>query len=188
MPYLHLPFQSGADRILAAMNRKHTADDYLALVARIRAARADLALSTDIIVGFPGETDAEFEATLQVVERVGFAQAYSFKYSPRPGTPAATMAGQLADEVKTDRLHRLQDLLMRQQTAFNSSCVGRAMPVLFERAGRHPGQLVGRSPYLQAVHAEADSSLIGRVIEVAIEAVRANSLAGTVRTTGQVSP
>ena len=155
MPYLHLPFQSGADRILAAMNRKHTADDYLALVARIRAARPDLALSTDIIVGFPGETDAEFEATLEVVERVGFAQAYSFKYSPRPGTPAATMAGQLADEVKTERLHRLQDLLARQQTSFNSSCVGRVMPVLFERAGRHPGQLVGRSPYLQAVHADS---------------------------------
>ena len=188
MPYLHLPFQSGADRILAAMNRKHTAADYLALVARIRAARPDLALSTDIIVGFPGETDAEFEATLEVVERVGFAQAYSFKYSPRPGTPAATMAGQLADEVKTERLHRLQDLLARQQTSFNSNCVGRVMPVLFERAGRYPGQLVGRSPYLQAVHAEADSSLIGRVVEVAIEAVRANSLAGTVRRADQVSP
>ena len=188
MPYLHLPFQSGADRILAAMNRKHTAADYLALVARIRAARPDLALSTDIIVGFPGETDAEFEATLEVVERVGFAQAYSFKYSPRPGTPAATMAGQLADEVKTERLHRLQDLLARQQTSFNSSCVGRVMPVLFERAGRHPGQLVGRSPYLQAVHAEAVSALIGRVVEVAIEAVRANSLAGTVRMADQVSP
>ena len=188
MPYLHLPFQSGADRILAAMNRKHTADDYLALVARIRAARPDLALSTDIIVGFPGETDAEFEATLEMAERVGFAQAYSFKYSPRPGTPAATMAGQLADEVKTERLHRLQDLLARQQTSFNSNCVGRVMPVLFERAGRYPGQLVGRSPYLQAVHAEADSALIGRVVEVAIEAVRANSLAGTVRRTDQVSP
>jgi tRNA-2-methylthio-N6-dimethylallyladenosine synthase len=188
MPYLHLPFQAGADRILAAMNRKHTADDYLALVARIRAARPDLALSTDIIVGFPGETDAEFVATLQVAERVGFAQAYSFKYSPRPGTPAAAMAGQLAEEVKTERLHRLQDLLARQQTSFNSNCVGRVMPVLFERAGRHPGQLVGRSPYLQAVHAKADSALIGRVVEVAIEAVGANSLAGTVRMADQVSP
>jgi tRNA-2-methylthio-N6-dimethylallyladenosine synthase len=188
MPYLHLPFQAGADRVLAAMNRKHTADDYLALVARIRAARPDLALSTDIIVGFPGETDAEFGATLEMVERVGFAQAYSFKYSPRPGTPAATMAGQLAEEVKTERLHRLQDLLARQQTSFNSSCVGRVMPVLFERAGRHPGQLVGRSPYLQAIHAEAVSALIGRVVEVAIEAVRANSLAGTVLMADQVSP
>ncbi len=188
MPYLHLPFQAGADRILAAMNRKHTVDDYLGLVARIRAARPDLALSTDIIVGFPGETDAEFGATLEMVERAGFAQAYSFKYSPRPGTPAATMAGQLADEVKTERLHRLQDLLARQQTSFNSNCVGRVMPVLFERAGRYPGQLVGRSPYLQAVHAKADSALVGRVVEVAIEAVRANSLAGTVRMADQVSP
>jgi tRNA-2-methylthio-N6-dimethylallyladenosine synthase len=188
MPYLHLPFQAGADRILAAMNRKHTAADYLALVARIRRARPDLALSTDIIVGFPGETDAEFEATLGIVEQVGFAQAYSFKYSPRPGTPAATMAAQLPDAVKTERLHRLQDQLERQQTAFNSSCVGRVMPVLFERAGRHPGQLVGRSPYLQAVHAKADSALIGQVAEVAIEAVGANSLAGSVRGGDRLSP
>ena len=156
MPYLHLPFQAGADRILAAMNRKHTAADYLALVDRIRAARPDIALSTDIIVGFPGETDAEFEATLDVVERVGFAQAYSFKYSPRPGTPGATMAAQVPDAVKIERLHRLQDLLDRQQTAFNSSCVGKVIPVLFERQGRHGDQLVGRTPYLQAVHATAE--------------------------------
>jgi tRNA-2-methylthio-N6-dimethylallyladenosine synthase len=180
MPYLHLPFQAGADRVLAAMNRKHTAADYLALVARIRAARPDLALSTDIIVGFPGETDAEFEATLEVVERVGYAQAYSFKYSPRPGTPGATMAAQVPDAVKTERLHRLQDLLDRQQTAFNSSCVGKVIPVLFERQGRHADQLVGRTPYLQAVHAPADSSLIGRIVEVVIERVDANSLAGAV--------
>ncbi len=188
MPYLHLPFQAGADRILAAMNRKHTCGEYLALVARIRAARPDLALSTDIIVGFPGETDAEFEATLEVVERVGFAQAYSFKYSPRPGTPAAAMAGQLAEAVKTERLYRLQYLIERQQTSFNSGCVGRVMPVLFERAGRHPGQLVGRSPYLQAVHATADSSFLGRVVAVAIESAGANSLAGTVRAREPVSP
>jgi tRNA-2-methylthio-N6-dimethylallyladenosine synthase len=180
MPYLHLPFQAGADRVLAAMNRKHTAADYLALVARIRTARPDLALSTDIIVGFPGETDAEFEATLQVVERVGYAQAYSFKYSPRPGTPGATMAAQVPDAVKIERLHRLQDLLDRQQTAFNFSCVGKVIPVLFERQGRHSGQLVGRTPYLQAVHAKADSSLLGRIVEVAIERVDANSLSGAV--------
>jgi tRNA-2-methylthio-N6-dimethylallyladenosine synthase len=180
MPYLHLPFQAGADRVLAAMNRKHTAADYLALVARIRTARPDLALSTDIIVGFPGETDAEFEATLQVVERVGYAQAYSFKYSPRPGTPGATMAAQVPDAVKIERLHRLQDLLDRQQTAFNFRCVGKVIPVLFERPGRHTGQLVGRTPYLQAVHAPADSSLIGRIVEVVIERVDANSLAGAV--------
>ena len=180
MPYLHLPFQAGADRILAAMNRKHTAADYLALVGRIRAARPDLALSTDIIVGFPGETDAEFEATLDVVERVGFAQAYSFKYSPRPGTPGATLAAQVPDAIKTERLHRLQALLEQQQTAFNSSCVGKVLPVLFERPGRHTGQLVGRSPYLQAVHTAADSSLLGCIVEVAIESLRPNSLCGAI--------
>jgi tRNA-2-methylthio-N6-dimethylallyladenosine synthase len=187
MPYLHLPFQAGADRVLAAMNRKHTAADYLALVARIRTARPDLALSTDIIVGFPGETDAEFEATLQVVERVGYAQAYSFKYSPRPGTPGAALAGQVPDAVKIERLHRLQDLLDRQQTAFNFSCVGKVIPVLFERQGRHSGQLVGRTPYLQAVHVTADSSLLGRIVEVAIERVDANSLAGAVIAAEHVS-
>ena len=180
MPYLHLPFQAGADRVLAAMNRRHTAADYLALVARIRAARPDMALSTDIIVGFPGETETEFEATFEVVERVGFAQAYSFKYSPRPGTPGATLPAQVSDAVKTERLHRLQALLDRQQTTFNSNCAGKVMPVLFERRGRHPGQLVGRSPYLQAVHAAADSSLLGRIVEVAIESVRPNSLCGAI--------
>ena len=180
MPYLHLPFQAGADRVLAAMNRRHTAADYLALAARIRAARSDMALSTDIIVGFPGETETEFEATLEVVERVGFAQAYSFKYSPRPGTPGATLAAQVPEAVKTERLHRLQALLDRQQTTFNSNCAGKVMPVLFERRGRHPGQLVGRSPYLQAVHAAADSSLLGRIVEVAIESVRPNSLCGAI--------
>jgi tRNA-2-methylthio-N6-dimethylallyladenosine synthase len=180
MPYLHLPFQAGADRVLAAMNRRHTAADYLALAARIRAARSDMALSTDIIVGFPGETETEFEATLEVVERVGFAQAYSFKYSPRPGTPGATLAAQVPEAVKTERLYRLQALLDRQQTSFNSSCAGKVMPVLFERRGRYPGQLVGRSPYLQAVHAAADSSLLGRIVEVVIESVRPNSLCGAI--------
>jgi tRNA-2-methylthio-N6-dimethylallyladenosine synthase len=180
MPYLHLPFQSGADRVLVAMNRKHTAADYLALVARIRAARPDLALSTDIIVGFPGETETEFEATLAMVERVGFSQAYSFKYSPRPGTPGAALADQVPDPVKTERLHRLQALLGAQQTAFNSSCVGKVMPVLVDRLGRRPGQLAGRSPYLQAVHIKADSSQIGRIVPVAIESAGPNSLAGTI--------
>ena len=180
MPYLHLPFQAGADRVLAAMNRKHTAADYLALVARIRAARPDLALSTDIIVGFPGETEAEFEATLALAERVGFAQAYSFKYSPRPGTPGAALADQVPDPIKTERLHRLQALLDAQQTAFNSSCVGKVMPVLVDRRGRRPGQLAGRSPYLQAVHIKADSSQLGRIVPVAIESAGPNSLAGTI--------
>jgi tRNA-2-methylthio-N6-dimethylallyladenosine synthase len=184
MPYLHLPFQAGADRILAAMNRRHTAADYLRLVARIRAARPDIALSTDIIVGFPGETAAEFEATLEVVERVGFAQAYSFKYSPRPGTPGATMGDQIPDDVQVDRLHRLQELLDRQQMRFNSACVGKVVPVLFEREGRHPGQLVGRSPYLQPVHATADSALLGRVVEVAIAGAGPNSLSGVLNPAG----
>jgi tRNA-2-methylthio-N6-dimethylallyladenosine synthase len=181
MPYLHLPFQAGADRVLAAMNRRHTAADYLALIARIRAARPDMALSTDIIVGFPGETEAEFAATLAVVEHVGFAQAYAFKFSPRPGTPAATLNPQVEDSVKLDRLQRLQELLMRQQTAFNSTCVGRTLPVLFAAEGRHPGQLVGRSPYLQAVHATADSSWLGRIGEVAILRAGRNSLTGVLK-------
>ena len=178
MPYLHLPFQSGADRILAAMNRKHTVSDYVDLARRVRAVRPDLALSTDIIVGFPGETEAEFEATLGLVAQVGFAQAYAFKYSPRPGTPAAAMADQVAETTKASRLHRLQAVLASQQTAFNSTCVGKLMPVLFERKGRRAGQLIGRSPYLQAVHAPADLSLLGRIVEVAIEGAGPNSLSG----------
>ena len=187
MPYLHLPFQAGADRILAAMNRRHTAADYLALVARVRAARPDLALSTDIIVGFPGETEADFAATLELVERVGFAHAYSFKYSSRPGTPGAAMGDQVAENVKIDRLHRLQDLLDRQQTQFNSACVGTVVPVLFEREGRHRGQLVGRSPYLQPVHATADSSLLGRIVEVAIAGAGPNSLSGVLKPAGPIT-
>lgn len=180
MPYLHLPFQAGADRILAAMNRKHTADDYLRLVDRIRTARPDIALSTDIIVGFPGETDAEFERTLSVVETVGFAQAYSFKYSPRPGTPAANIDEQLDEALKTERLHRLQALLEGQQNAFNASCVGRTFPVLFEKSGRNHGQLVGRSPYLQPVHADAPDGLVGTIRPVEISAATKNSLSGVV--------
>jgi tRNA-2-methylthio-N6-dimethylallyladenosine synthase len=178
MPYLHLPVQSGADRILAAMNRRHTIADYLSLIDRVRSARADLALSTDIIVGFPGETDADFQASLDIVERVGFAQAYTFKYSGRPGTPAATMPGQVAEQVKIDRLHHLQAALNQQQTLFNSRCVGRTLPVLFDRRGRRPGQLIGRSPYLQAVHAEADSSVLGCLLPVEIRSAGPNSLAG----------
>jgi tRNA-2-methylthio-N6-dimethylallyladenosine synthase len=177
MPYLHLPFQAGSDRILAAMNRRHTSRDYLALVERIRAARPDIALSTDVIVGFPGESEGEFSATVAVLERVGFAQAYSFKYSPRPGTPAASME-QLPESVRDDRLQRLQEVVERHQTAFNSASVDKVMPVLFERAGRHAGQLVGRSPYMQWVHAQADASLCGHVLEVEIRAAGANSLAG----------
>jgi tRNA-2-methylthio-N6-dimethylallyladenosine synthase len=180
MPYLHLPFQAGSDRILAAMNRKHTAAEYRALVARIRSARPDIALSTDIIVGFPGETEGEFAATLGLVEEIGFAQAYSFKYSMRPGTPAANIDEQVPEAVKVERLARLQNLLDTQQQRFNESCVGKVMPVLFERSGRHAGQLVGRSPYLQPVHAALPSDALGRIVAVEIEAAGPNSLAGVV--------
>jgi tRNA-2-methylthio-N6-dimethylallyladenosine synthase len=181
MPYLHLPFQAGADRILAAMNRKHTAQDYLRLVDRIRAARPDIALSTDIIVGFPGESEADFQRTLALVREVGFAQAYSFKYSARPGTPAAIMDEQVPDPVKSDRLRRLQALIDDQQASFNAGCVGKVLPVLFEKPGRHAGQLVGRSPYLQPVHATAPDNLLGRTLPVEIIAAGANSLSGIVR-------
>ena len=180
MPYLHLPFQAGSDRILAAMNRKHTAAEYLALVARIRAVNPALALSTDIIVGFPGETETEFEATLEMVRTVQFAQAYSFKYSARPGTPAATMDGQLPETVKTERLHRLQALLAEQSTRFNAGCIGKIFPVLFEKPGRRVGQLIGRSPYLQSVYADVDARALGQILPVQISAAGPNSLAGVV--------
>jgi tRNA-2-methylthio-N6-dimethylallyladenosine synthase len=179
MPFLHLPFQAGADRILAAMNRKHTRAYYLELVDRIRAARPDIALSTDVIVGFPGETEAEFEQTLGLIRRVGFAQAYSFKYSARPGTPAAKLE-QVAEEAKVDRLRRLQELIDRDQTSFNATCVGKVMPVLFDRKGKRAGQLVGRSPYLQAVHAQLDFRWLGKILPVEIAAAGPNSLAGVV--------
>ncbi len=152
MPYLHLPVQSGSDRILEAMNRRHRAAEYLAVIEKLRAARPDIALSGDFIVGFPGETDEDFEDTLELVRRVGYAQAYSFKYSPRPGTPAADAPAQVREEVKAERLARLQNLLAEQQAAFNASCIGRRFEVLFERRGREPGQWLGRSPYNQAVH------------------------------------
>ncbi len=178
MPYLHLPVQAGSDRVLAAMNRRHTADDYRRIIDRLRMARPDLALSSDFIVGFPGETDADFDRTMALVEEIGFAQAYSFKYSARPGTPAAAVDDQVPEADKAARLDALQALLNRQQRAFNEATVGRTLPVLFEREGRHPGQLVGRSPYLQAVHVETPAHWCGTVAEVAITACTANSLAG----------
>ena len=181
MPYLHLPFQAGSDRILAAMNRKHTADDYRRLVDRIRTARPDIALSTDIIVGFPGETDAEFARTLDLVREIGFAQAYSFKYSGRPGTPAAKMDDQIADAIKMARLAELQDLLEGQQRSFNNRLVGQVVPVLFERQGRRQGHLVGRTPYLQLVHVEAGEAALGHVLPVAIASAGQNSLTGTLQ-------
>jgi tRNA-2-methylthio-N6-dimethylallyladenosine synthase len=178
MPFLHLPVQSGADAVLQAMNRRHTADDYRRIVDRLRAARPDLALSSDFIVGFPGETDRDFAATLALVEDIGFGQAFSFKYSPRPGTPAAGMRRQVKDAVKSERLMRLQALLAHQASAFNAGTVGRVLPVLLERPGRHPGQQVGRTPYLQAVHVEAPGSALGETIHVLITQSHAHSLAG----------
>jgi tRNA-2-methylthio-N6-dimethylallyladenosine synthase len=178
MPFLHLPVQSGSDRVLAAMNRQHRTADFLAIVERLRAARPDLALSSDFIVGFPGETDADFEATMALVRQVGFAMAYSFKYSARPGTPAATLPTQILDAVRTKRLDRLQALLREQQQAFNAAMIGRRLPVLLEKPGRHPGQVIGRSPYLQSVHLEASEALIGRILPVDIVALFPNSLAG----------
>jgi tRNA-2-methylthio-N6-dimethylallyladenosine synthase len=178
MPYLHLPVQAGSDRVLKAMNRGHTADDYLRLIARVRAARPDIAISGDFIVGFPGESDADFEATLALVAEVGYASAFSFKYSRRPGTPGAAMRDQVAEPVKAERLAKLQELLASQQRAFNAACEGRTLPVLFERAGRRPGQIAGRSPYLQAVHCQGPTGLIGQIHPVAIGEAGANSLAG----------
>ena len=180
MPYLHLPVQSGSDRILRAMNRGHTGEHYLKLVERIRAARPDIALSGDFIVGFPGETEADFEATLQLVRDARYASAFSFKYSRRPGTPAAAMPGQVAEEVKTERLARLNALLEDQQRGFNAGQVGRVLPVLFERPGRHPGQVLGRSPYLQAVHAEGPQHMLGRIVPVRITAAARMSLTAAV--------
>ncbi len=153
-PYLHLPVQSGSDAVLKAMNRSHSADDYLRVVEAVRAARPDIALSGDFIVGFPGESEADFEATLALVREVGYASAFSFKYSRRPGTPAAALARQVEEPVKEERLARLQGLLAEQQRAFNAALVGCTVDVLFEGKGRHPGQVVGRSPYLQAVHCQ----------------------------------
>jgi tRNA-2-methylthio-N6-dimethylallyladenosine synthase len=178
MPYLHLPVQSGSDAILRTMNRRHTADDYLRIVDRIRAARPDIAMSGDFIVGFPGETDADFAATMALIERVGYASAFSFKYSARPGTPAAERSDQIAEDVKSERLMQLQAVLRGQQAAFNRSRVGMTMEVLVERSGRHPGQVLGRSPWLQSVDLEGPAVLIGTIARVTIEAARQNSLAG----------
>ena len=178
MPYLHLPVQSGSDRILAAMNRGHSADDYRRIVDRLRAARPDLALSSDFIVGFPGETEADFGATLQLIRDIGYAQAYSFKYSTRPGTPAAEAENQVPEDIKTARLARLQALLSAQQADFNRAMIGRVMPVLLEKPGRHAGQLVGRSPWLQAVHLDAGPHVVGDLVDVRVDAVQPNSMAG----------
>jgi tRNA-2-methylthio-N6-dimethylallyladenosine synthase len=179
MPYLHLPVQSGSDRILAAMNRKHTAAEYTALIARVRAARPDIALSSDFIVGFPGETDADFEATLQLVRDIGFAQSFSFKYSPRPGTPAADLKTHVPDALKNQRLLVLQTLLEDQQMAFNAASMGQSLPVLIERVGsREAGQLVGRTPYLQLIHVTGPADLVGQIVPVTVTGFRQMSLTG----------
>ncbi|GES42865.1 tRNA-2-methylthio-N(6)-dimethylallyladenosine synthase [Rhizobium dioscoreae] len=176
MPYLHLPVQAGSDRILKAMNRRHTAAEYLTLIEKIRTARPDIALSGDFIVGFPGETDQDFEDTLKLIEEVNYAQAFSFKYSTRPGTPGAELKDQVPEEVKTERLERLQALLLKQQHAFAEACVGKTVDILLEKPGRMPGQLIGRSPWLQSVNVDAKASQIGDIINVRITGTSTNSL------------
>jgi len=182
MPFLHLPVQCGSDRVLAAMNRGHRVDDYLRTVERLRGARPDLALSSDFIVGHPGETEADFAATLALVRQVGFAQAFSFKYSPRPGTPAAAAPSQVSEPEKERRLAELQELLRVQQARFNAGCVGLDLPVLFTSTGRHPGQITGRSPYLQPVHVTGPATWIGTEAMVRIAAALPNSLSATLST------
>lgn len=177
MPFLHLPVQAGSDRVLKAMNRSHTADSYLKLLDRIRAARPDIALSGDFIVGFPGETTSEFEETLQLVDAVGYAQAFSFKYSARPGTPAATMPDHVPAAVMDERLQRLQAALNRDQLAFNQASVGKTCEVLVERKGRHPGQWLGKSPWLQSVHFTGEAE-IGQMVTVKLVEAGPNSLSG----------
>ncbi len=176
MPYLHLPIQSGSNRILKAMNRRHTTAEYIALIARIKAARPDLALSGDFIVGFPGETDEDFEDTLRLVETVGYAQAFSFKYSTRPGTPGADLGDQVPEDVKAKRLERLQALLLKQQNEFAQACIGKTIDLLLEKPGRMPGQLIGRSPWLQSVNVDANASQIGDIVSVRITGAGPNSL------------
>jgi tRNA-2-methylthio-N6-dimethylallyladenosine synthase len=184
MPYLHLPVQSGSDTILAAMNRQHTAADYLAIIDDLRAARPDIALSSDFIVGHPGETDADFEETLDLIRAVNYAQAYSFKYSPRPGTPASAMEDAVPEDVKSDRLAKLQDVVNAQQMAFNESFIGRSVPVLLDRRGRSGSQLAGRSPWMHAVHvdfgdATAADAAYGKSVDVRILSAHPNSLAAS---------
>jgi tRNA-2-methylthio-N6-dimethylallyladenosine synthase len=178
MPYLHLPVQAGSDRILKAMNRKHTADEYRQIIDKVRVARPDIALTSDFIVGFPGESDADFEATMRLIREIGFATAYSFKYSQRPGTPAAEKKAQVPEDVKTERLAALQALILEQQHQFNARTVGKTVDVLIEKKGRHPGQIGGKTPYLQAIHLDGPTSLIGLIVRVEVTGTMTNSLAG----------
>jgi len=178
MPYLHLPIQAGSDKVLRAMNRGHTYADYKALIEKIRTARPDIALSGDFIVGFPGETDSDFEQTMNCVEEIGYASSFSFKYSVRPGTPAASLARQVPEDVKAARLTRLQDLLYHQQKAFNESLIGKTLAVLVENGGRDDGQLFGRAPYLQGTHFNGPENLVGQIVPVLITGAGRNSLKG----------
>ena len=187
MPYLHLPVQAGSDKVLKAMNRGHTAEHYIGLIEKIRAARPDIAISGDFIVGFPGETASDFEDTLALVEAVGYASAFSFKYSRRPGTPGAVMPKQAAEADKDERLARLQALLERQRQDFNKAQIGAVLPVLFEKPGRHDGQLIGRSPYLQSVHVSAPQSMLGSIAPVRIEGTTPNALAGVLLKQGEAA-
>ena len=180
MPYLHLPIQSGSDVILKKMNRRHTRDDYLRVVEKLKEANPEIGMSSDFIVGFPGETDEDFKKTLEVVNRVQYIQAFSFKYSKRPGTPAAVMDNQVEEAVKKERLAVLQELLFDYQLKFNQGSVGKVMPVLFEGNGRHKGQLTGRTPYMQNLYAKADISLINKIVEVRVNGASMNSLSGEV--------
>jgi tRNA-2-methylthio-N6-dimethylallyladenosine synthase len=177
MPYLHLPVQSGSDRILKAMNRKHTAEHYLRLIERLRAVRPDLLFSSDFIVGFPGETDQDFEDTLSLIKAVGFGAAYSFKYSARPGTPAAERP-ELDAAITDDRLYRLQALITEQQRAAQDAMVGRTVGVLYDKQGRNQGQMVGKSDHLHAVHVDDASGVVGELVQVRITEAKTNSLAG----------
>lgn len=180
MPYLHLPVQAGSDKVLDAMNRHHTADEYRAIIQRLRDMRPDMAISGDFIVGFPGETDQDFAETLRLVTDIGYQSAYSFKYSMRPGTPGAALGDQIPDSVKSERLAMLQALLNEQQLAFNQASVGKTMQVLMERPGRQPGQLLGRSPYMQSIHVDAPERLLGQIVTVKVTEAKANSIAGEV--------
>lgn len=178
MPYLHLPVQSGSDKILKAMNRRHTAADYLHVVEKLYAANPKLKMSSDFIVGFPGETDADFQKTLDIVNQVKYIQAFSFKYSRRPGTPAAVMENQVEEKIKKERLDILQTLLFDYQTKFNQSCIGKTMPVLFEQKGRHKGQLIGRTPYMQNLHIATKGDNINKIVDVVVTDATTNSLSG----------
>jgi tRNA-2-methylthio-N6-dimethylallyladenosine synthase len=182
MPYLHLPVQSGSDHILKMMNRKHSVQEYFDIIARLKEGRSDMAFSSDFIVGFPGESDKDFEATLDLIKHVHYAQAYSFKYSPRPGTPASAMELHVPEEVQSQRLARMQTLLNEQQEAFNTQCIGRTMRVLFEKKGRHEGQLVGKSPYMQSVSIQGNDRLMNTFAEVMITHANPNSLKGEIVT------